>query len=242
MILINYIMITLFIIIFLSAWTGNIVTSFFYRLPRNIPIHRDHNPPMCSACGTKLKFYQYMPLFYRVFCSSKTHCCGTDVPNVYTAIEALVIFSSVITYLTYGLSNLGLTIMLSIPVITCILFIFYYNYKIPKDILWAQVLCLIIYRLYGLQTDLLDIMFVAMFTMVTLLIIEKICKTVLVFDVRIILTTLTVFMPDGFVCVLYMIFIFIMWFLIAKKIINNKQSHIAIFSVIALWYPMILLH
>ena len=81
-----------------------------------------------------------------------------------------------------------------------------------------------------------------MFTMVTLLVIEKMCKTVLVFDIRIILTTLTIFMPDGFVCGFYMIFIFVMWFLIAKKFINNKQSHIAIFAAIALWYPMILLH
>jgi hypothetical protein len=93
-----------------------------------------------------------------------------------------------------------------------------------------------------LQTDLLDIIFIAIFTMITLLIIEKICKTVLVSDIRIVLTVIAVFMPDGFICILYMLFIFIMWFLIAKKIITSKQSHIAIFSAIILWYPMILLN
>lgn len=228
------------VIFVLSAMAGNLVTSFFYRLPRNIPIHRDSNPPMCSNCGAKLKLYQFMPLFYRVFCGKKSPCCQTEIPFVYTVIELFVITNIFIAYFLFGLNSLGLSVILSVPVITTILFIFYYHKAIPKDLLWAQILCLAIYKFYGLKIDLIDVIFVLVYTLLTLLIIEKICKNILPADLRVCLTIMTGFMPDGLPFVLYIVFIFILWFLMAKKIIS--KDNVLVISAIVLWFPFMWLN
>ncbi len=229
-------------IIFLSAWLGNITTSFFYRLPRNIPIHRTNNPPMCSNCGNNLKFYEYMPLFYRLFCGSKSRCCNTPIPDVYLFMELSVIISSVIIYLIYGLNNISICLLLSTPIMMCIIFTFYLHNSIPKDLIWAQLTALLCYKLYALQSDLFDIVFLFSLFIFLFLMMEKICNNFLRSDIRIVLSLNMVFVFRDSSTIFYVLCNYILYFIVIKKILNKKQSNILLLSMIIMWYPMILFY
>jgi prepilin signal peptidase PulO-like enzyme (type II secretory pathway) len=71
----------------LGAIFGNIGTTLFFRIPRNIPINGIEKPPMCSFCGIKLKYPYYAPFFQFILKGLKCYSCGAKIPLIYTLIE-----------------------------------------------------------------------------------------------------------------------------------------------------------
>jgi leader peptidase (prepilin peptidase) / N-methyltransferase len=136
---------------------GNFTTTMLYRLPRNITIcgmnKCDDQPPFCSHCHHKLKFYEYLPVLSWV--SSKGFCnyCKQKLPIQYFILEIGAIFLSCYCFYMFD----GITdfyVLLFLFGISCLLTILIYHEHgdVPKIILMFMLLLGIIYRTLLEQT------------------------------------------------------------------------------------------
>ena len=88
---------------------GNFATTAYYRLPRKISLfgfdQETYNFPMCSNCGTSLKFYEYLPLLSWVSTLGTCNYCGKRIDSSYTFLEAATGFSSTLLYHFLGFTE-----------------------------------------------------------------------------------------------------------------------------------------
>ena len=85
---------------------GNYACSFIHRLPLGKSILA--NAPHCGTCGVSLQPRDLFPVFSALFLHHKCRYCGTKFPITYTIVEILIATLSVITFLKYGFSDVGL--------------------------------------------------------------------------------------------------------------------------------------
>jgi hypothetical protein len=102
---------------FLGAVFGNICTTLFFRIPRNIPINGIERPPMCSSCGIRIKYPYYAPFFQFLLKGLKCFSCGAKIPLIYTLIEFFAgIFCTLFFFLNeingYAIVNFLATLIL----------------------------------------------------------------------------------------------------------------------------------
>ena len=102
---------------FLGAVFGNIGTTFFFRIPRGIPINGIEVPPMCSACRTRIKYPYYAPFFQFLLKGLKCNTCGAKIPFIYTVIEFFAGIFCVIFFLIHDLNSYFISIYLGLLVI-----------------------------------------------------------------------------------------------------------------------------
>lgn len=119
----------------LGAVTGNFLTSFFFRVPRFIPLNGLERPPSCSFCGARLKYPAYTP-FYSFFIGFKAKCCHAKIPVVYTMIELFTGVFSVIFFKTQGFSALNVSKFFFIIFFFLISLIFFYHKRIYEKLNW----------------------------------------------------------------------------------------------------------
>lgn len=72
---------------YLFLWAGGFLTTFYFRIPRKIPINGFSNPPACDTCGAKIKFPNYFPGYMFFFGGRKCKDCGMKIPIIYFIIE-----------------------------------------------------------------------------------------------------------------------------------------------------------
>jgi prepilin signal peptidase PulO-like enzyme (type II secretory pathway) len=85
---------------------GNFATSFYFRVPRNIPLmgfnYVNSIPPRCSTCNHHLKLKEYIPLFGYIFCNGRCNYCGVKIDFSYFIIEILSLFLSLFCYYSFN--------------------------------------------------------------------------------------------------------------------------------------------
>lgn len=95
---------------------GNFGTTLVYRLPRGITIagfDKDlMQPPMCSFCYHKLRFYEFLPLINLITTGGKCNYCGHSIPYEYLALEAISSLLSLIFYFIFGFGDLYILVLL----------------------------------------------------------------------------------------------------------------------------------
>lgn len=112
---------------FLGAIFGNICTTLFFRIPRNIPINGLERPPMCSNCGIKIKYPYYAPFFQFLLKGLKCFNCKAKIPIIYTFIEFFSGVFSVLFFLFFKVNEYFITCYLGLLVIflSCLIFIYH---------------------------------------------------------------------------------------------------------------------
>lgn len=90
---------------FVSLWFGNFITSFYFRIPRSIPLNGRTHPPMCSTCGVHLKYPDYGPLYHYIFRGKKCNICGSVIPPEYFFIELFTGIACLLVFILHGVSE-----------------------------------------------------------------------------------------------------------------------------------------
>jgi len=92
---------TLIIILFGLAW-GSFLNVVIYRLPRGQSIV--HPPSSCPHCGTRIRWYDNIPLLSFLLLRGKCRACHKTISAIYPLVEALTSALLVILYLNYSFS------------------------------------------------------------------------------------------------------------------------------------------
>jgi prepilin signal peptidase PulO-like enzyme (type II secretory pathway) len=85
---------------------GNFATSFYFRIPRSVPLmgfnYKNPIPPRCSTCNHYLKLKEYIPIFGYIFCKGRCNYCGAKIDFSYFIIEILALFLSLFCYYSFN--------------------------------------------------------------------------------------------------------------------------------------------
>ncbi len=85
---------------------GTVFGSFYnvviYRLPRNMSLLRP--PSFCPSCGSKIRWFDNVPLISYVVLRGKCRDCGARIPLQYPLVELSSGLLMVLTYWVWGLS------------------------------------------------------------------------------------------------------------------------------------------
>lgn len=91
-----------------GALFGNFATSFYFRLPRNIPINGHPQlagqAPHCSSCGHVLRFYEYFPILNFIFTRGRCNYCNVKIDTTYHLLEFSSILSALCIKEMHGLN------------------------------------------------------------------------------------------------------------------------------------------
>ena len=141
-------MLLLYIIAFLfGILLGNFATTVYYRLPRGITLFgfdaKFNNPPMCSSCGTRLKFYEYLPLLSWISTRGRCNYCGKSIDKSYIFLEVSVGMISVLFYYFLGFSDLY-ALLLLILTTSLLISLLYFRYQKIWPVLSVALVCLCI--------------------------------------------------------------------------------------------------
>lgn len=140
-----------FFIFFTTLWFGNFLTSFYFRIPRSIPLNGKTNPPMCSTCNIKLKYPDYGPLFYYLFKGRACKICNSPIPAEYFFIELLTALACCSIFVINGISEKSF--LMSFTLLGNIL-CFLINTKhgrIPEKSLWIAFVATVAFLFFSLK-------------------------------------------------------------------------------------------
>lgn len=95
---------------------GNFTTSLLYRLPRGINIcgfdKNNTQPPLCSYCNHRLKFYEFLPLLSCFFAATKCNYCQYPISKKYLALEIFGAVISAICLYLFDFSDLYVIVVI----------------------------------------------------------------------------------------------------------------------------------
>ena len=94
-------MIYVFVILF-GLLIGSFLNVCIYRIPREESI--SFPPSHCTSCGTRLKWYDLVPVFSYLFLKGKCRTCGEKISIRYPIIELSNCLLYVALYAEYGLA------------------------------------------------------------------------------------------------------------------------------------------
>ena len=158
MIWILYDFITWFIITFLSIQAGNIVTSFYYRLPRGITVNGRKSPPMCSSCGVKLSRFDFGPIYYLPFKNKSCKSCGAKFLKKYLWIEIILPILLILNFIRTGINQSSAIEALCIIMLFLNLAIYIKHKFFCKDTFYLLALSLTLYA-FAINKTSIDILF-----------------------------------------------------------------------------------
>ncbi len=81
---------------------GSFLNVCIYRIPRNKSIV--YPPSSCPACGSKIKWYDNIPILSYIILKGKCRVCNSKISPVYPIVELLAAFYSLLVYLRFGLT------------------------------------------------------------------------------------------------------------------------------------------
>lgn len=149
----NFLLFGYVFIFFVCLWFGNFITSFYFRIPRNIPLNGKTHPPMCSTCKVRLKYPDYGPLYYYIFRSKKCKVCGSPIPAEYFWIELLTATTLLTVFFFHGITEKACFMALCI---TTLILCFLINCKhgfIPEKALWLTFVATAVYVVFSLKNE-----------------------------------------------------------------------------------------
>lgn len=135
-----------------SVWIGNFATTFYFRIPRGIPLNGRTNPPMCSNCKTRLRYPDYGPLYYYLFKSKSCKKCGAKIPFEYTLIELIFAFVLVFHFAINGITEQTIIEAFLMAAILLILVINLKHKEIYEKTLWILVVPSLLRAFYIYQS------------------------------------------------------------------------------------------
>ncbi|WP_407651281.1 prepilin peptidase [Candidatus Bandiella euplotis] len=108
---------------------GNFATSFYFRIPKNIPLlgfnYFTSTPPHCSYCNHLLKLKEFAPIIGYWLCKGRCNYCGAKIDANYFVIEVFALFLSLFCYfhfyfldwylifILFGISSLIISMLFS---------------------------------------------------------------------------------------------------------------------------------
>jgi prepilin signal peptidase PulO-like enzyme (type II secretory pathway) len=138
---------------FVSLWFGNFITSFYFRIPRGIPLNGKSHPPMCSTCGVKLKYPDYGPLYYYLFRGKCCKICGAKIPSEYFFIELFTAITCIFIFILHGVSEKS-SFMIFIALSYILAFLINTNHgRIPEKSLWLSFIASVAYMIFSLKYE-----------------------------------------------------------------------------------------
>jgi|GEM_PF-4487074 prepilin signal peptidase PulO-like enzyme (type II secretory pathway) len=95
--------------IIFGALFGNFATTFYYRLPRGLPINGgrlgiEGKAPHCSVCNNPLRYYEYLPILNIFSTFGKCNYCGVKVDHSYHLLELGGVITAILLFLQYGIN------------------------------------------------------------------------------------------------------------------------------------------
>lgn len=95
----NYLILYIFSFI-LGSVVGSFLNVCIYRLPREESVVTP--PSHCTACGSRIRFYQNVPIISYVFLGGKCSECGSRIPTRYPVVEILTGILFLAAFRTFG--------------------------------------------------------------------------------------------------------------------------------------------
>jgi prepilin signal peptidase PulO-like enzyme (type II secretory pathway) len=141
-----------------SLWFGNFITSFYFRIPRGIPLNGRTHPPMCSTCGVKLKYPDYGPLYYYLFRGKCCKVCGSEIPKEYFIMELLAAITIMTAFVVHGLSDKSCFMVFTIIALILNITINAKNGRLPEKSLWILLVAVLVYVMFSFKYE-SDILF-----------------------------------------------------------------------------------
>lgn len=127
---------------------GSVFGSFFgvvgERLPKKENFTTSHSH--CNCCGTKLAFYDMIPVFSYLFCKGKCRYCGDKIPVMLPLLELITGLLFSVSYYSFGFSSdlflaLGVASLLMIVLVTDLTY-----YVIPDGVLLFFIFYFLIFQ------------------------------------------------------------------------------------------------
>jgi prepilin signal peptidase PulO-like enzyme (type II secretory pathway) len=138
---------------FVSLWFGNFITSFYFRIPRGIPLNGKSHPPMCSTCSVKLKYPDYGPLYYYLFRGKCCKVCGAKIPPEYFFIELFTAIACISIFILHGVSEKSSFMIFVVLSYILALLINTNHGRIPEKSLWISFVASISYVIFSLKYE-----------------------------------------------------------------------------------------
>ena len=129
----SFFLITIFLL-FIGLSIGSFLNVVIFRLPVKLSII--YPPSKCPDCGSKIKFYDNIPVLSYIILSGKCRKCGHKISPVYPMVElltALIFYSLFIKYFYNAYFFYKINIL---------------NIDYFKDYLWAQLDYFIAYSIF----------------------------------------------------------------------------------------------
>ena len=92
--------ILLAIVLILGIAVGSFLNVLIYRLPRKLSLIKPSSK--CPQCGSKIKFYDNIPIFSFLLLRGKCRACGGRISTRYPVVEALAGLLSVAALYHFG--------------------------------------------------------------------------------------------------------------------------------------------
>lgn len=149
----NFLLFGYVFIFFVCLWFGNFITSFYFRIPRNIPLNGKTHPPMCSTCKVRLKYPDYGPLYHYIFRSKKCKVCSSPIPAEYFWIELCTAITLLTVFFFHGITEKACFMALAV---TTLILCFLINAKhgtIPQTALWLAFVAISVYTVFSLKNE-----------------------------------------------------------------------------------------
>ena len=129
----SFLLITIFLL-FIGLSIGSFLNVVIFRLPVKLSII--YPPSKCPHCGSKIKFYDNIPVLSYIILSGKCRKCGHKISPVYPMVElltALIFYSLFIKYFYNAYFFYKINIL---------------NIDYFKDYLWTQLDYFIAYSIF----------------------------------------------------------------------------------------------
>lgn len=119
------------ITLFGLAW-GSFLNVVIFRLPRDMNFSKP--PSSCPECGTRIKFYDNIPILSFILLKGACRHCRAKIPPSYLLVEILTPGSFLLLFSKYGLSFFFFASCLFASAMITLAVIDYYHQILPDEI------------------------------------------------------------------------------------------------------------
>lgn len=146
---------TLIIILFGLAW-GSFLNVVIYRLPRSKSIIKP--PSSCPHCGTRIRWYDNIPLISFLLLGGKCRACGRSISLIYPLVEALTATLILILFLNYALSTHFFASVIFTSVLIVLGFIDFQHQNLPDHLTIPLFFLALIYGIFRSDLNLKQVL------------------------------------------------------------------------------------
>lgn len=169
---------------------GNLATTFFFRIPRGIPLNGLERPPMCSYCGVRLYYPTYVPFYQILFGGGKCKNCHAKIPIIYSGIELLTGICAALFFYFASFNFMSVLQFLIVLVMSIKSLIFFHSQKIYEKLNWMllSLTLLLTFFVYPKTETWLDYLLQSIVVgILCLMIFKRLYKEVEIEDIMLIL-------------------------------------------------------